>query len=93
MYVMTCTRPDVSFALSMVSRHQQNPSERHWTAVKNILNWQTNKDDSCSQSGWVFLLNKGAMTWKSSKQDTMVDSTSEYECIVACEASKEAIWI
>nr|GEU37199.1 hypothetical protein [Tanacetum cinerariifolium] len=27
MYVMTCTRPDVSFALSMVSLHQQNPSE------------------------------------------------------------------
>nr|GEZ03485.1 hypothetical protein [Tanacetum cinerariifolium] len=27
MYAMTCTRPDVSFALSMVSRHQQNPGE------------------------------------------------------------------
>ncbi|GJS46687.1 retrotransposon protein, putative, ty1-copia subclass [Tanacetum coccineum] len=30
-------KPDVSFALSMVSRHQQNPGEGHWTAVKNIL--------------------------------------------------------
>ncbi|GKA66545.1 hypothetical protein Tco_0766353 [Tanacetum coccineum] len=29
MYDMTCTRPDISFALSMVSRHQQNPSEGH----------------------------------------------------------------
>ncbi|GJS65218.1 zinc finger, CCHC-type containing protein [Tanacetum coccineum] len=27
MYAMTCTRPDVSFSLSMVSRHQQNPGE------------------------------------------------------------------
>ncbi|GJZ77681.1 hypothetical protein Tco_0642353 [Tanacetum coccineum] len=27
MYAMTCTKPDVSFALSMVSRHQQNPGE------------------------------------------------------------------
>nr|GEW55794.1 hypothetical protein [Tanacetum cinerariifolium] len=27
MYAMTCTRPDVSFALSMVSRHQQNSGE------------------------------------------------------------------
>ncbi|GKB45944.1 hypothetical protein Tco_0896697 [Tanacetum coccineum] len=27
MYAMTYTRPDVSFSLSMVSRHQQNPGE------------------------------------------------------------------
>ncbi|GKE04832.1 hypothetical protein Tco_1396850 [Tanacetum coccineum] len=33
--------------------------------------WQTVKDDSHSQSGWVFLLNGGAVTWKSSKQDTV----------------------
>ncbi|GKG26679.1 hypothetical protein Tco_0402382, partial [Tanacetum coccineum] len=35
MYAMTCTRPNVSFTLSMVSRHQQNPGEGHWTVVKN----------------------------------------------------------
>nr|GEU39626.1 retrotransposon protein, putative, Ty1-copia subclass [Tanacetum cinerariifolium] len=120
MYAMTCTRPDISFALSMVSRHQQNPSEGHWTTVKNIIRclrntkdmflvygrekelrvigycdagWQTDKDDSRSQSGWVFLLDGGAVTWKSSKQDTVTDSTCESEYIEACEASKEAIWM
>ncbi|GKB14102.1 hypothetical protein Tco_0848025 [Tanacetum coccineum] len=55
--------------------------------------WQTDKDDSRSQSGWVFLLNGGAVTWKSSKQDTVADSTCESEYIAACEASKEAIWM
>ena len=39
MYAMTCTRPDVSFALSMVSRYQGNPGESHWIAVKNILKY------------------------------------------------------
>ena len=39
MYAMTCPRPDVSFALSMVSRYQGNPGESHWTAVKNILKY------------------------------------------------------
>ncbi|GJZ02339.1 retrotransposon protein, putative, ty1-copia subclass [Tanacetum coccineum] len=34
-----------------------------------------------------------AVTWKSSKQDTMADSTCESEYIAACEASKEAIWM
>ncbi|GKB84206.1 hypothetical protein Tco_0956478 [Tanacetum coccineum] len=119
MYAMTCTRPDVSFALSMVSRHQQNSGEGHWIAVKNILRylrntkdrflvyggekelrvtgycdvgWQTNKDDSRLQSGWVFLLNREAVTWKvQSKIQWQTLRASEY--IAACEASKETIWM
>ncbi|GKE90693.1 retrotransposon protein, putative, ty1-copia subclass, partial [Tanacetum coccineum] len=43
--------------------------------------------------GWIFLLNGGAMTWKSSKQDTVEDSTCESEYIAACEALKKAIWM
>ena len=120
MYAMTCTRPDVSFALSMVSRYQSNPGEAHWAAVKNILKYlrrtkdmllilggekelqvtgytdasfQTDRDDARSQSGWVFLLNGGAVSWKSSKQDTVADSTCESEYLAASEASKEAIWL
>ncbi|GJZ23908.1 retrotransposon protein, putative, ty1-copia subclass [Tanacetum coccineum] len=57
------------------------------------VSWKTNKADSHSQSGWVFLLNGGAVTWKISKQDTVADSTCESEYIAACEASKEAIWV
>ncbi|GJU96514.1 retrotransposon protein, putative, ty1-copia subclass [Tanacetum coccineum] len=55
--------------------------------------WKTDKDDSRSQSGRVFLLNKGVVTWKSSKQDIVADSTCESEYIAACEALKEAIWM
>ncbi|GJY70379.1 hypothetical protein Tco_0474082 [Tanacetum coccineum] len=35
----------------------------------------------------------GAVTWKSSKQDTVADTTCESEYIAAFEASKEAIWM
>ncbi|GKA89911.1 hypothetical protein Tco_0811723, partial [Tanacetum coccineum] len=55
--------------------------------------WQIDKDDSKSHFGWVFLLNGGAVTWKSSKQDTVVDFTCDSEYIATCEASKEAIWM
>ena len=51
--------------------------------------FQTNRDNFCSKSGWVFVLNGGVVTWKSSKQDTLVDSTCESEYIVTSEASKE----
>jgi len=120
MYAMTCTRPDVAFALSMVSRYQANPGKAHWTAVKNILKYlrrtkdwvltlggsddlrvvgysdasfQTDRDNFRSQSGWVFTLNGGAISWKSSKQETVADSTCESEYIAASEAAKEAIWL
>ena len=36
MYAMVCTHPDISYALSAMSRYLANPGERHWTVVKNI---------------------------------------------------------
>ena len=36
MYDMICTHPDVSYALSMMSRYQANLGEGHWTAMKGI---------------------------------------------------------
>ena len=47
MYAMICTRPDVSYALSMVSRYLENPGLSHWTAVKNILKYLRNKKRCC----------------------------------------------
>ena len=45
MYAMICTRPDVSYALSMTSGYQSDPSESHWTAVKNILKYLKRTQD------------------------------------------------
>ena len=41
----------------------------------------------------MFTLNGGAINWKSSKQDTTVDSTTESEYIAASKAAKEVFWI
>lgn len=38
-YAMLCTRPDVSYALSVTSRYQANPGMEHWNAAKNILKY------------------------------------------------------
>ena len=102
MYAMLCTRPDVSYALSVTSRLQKDPGEDHWMAVKNILKYlrrtkdlvlvyggeerlavtgycdasfQTDSDDSRSQTGYIYMLNGGAVCWKSSKQEITADST------------------
>ena len=39
MYAMMCTRPDICFAIGMVSRYQSNPGPAHWKAVKRILRY------------------------------------------------------
>ncbi|KAL8115939.1 hypothetical protein AgCh_022437 [Apium graveolens] len=55
--------------------------------------FQTDIDDTVSRSGFLFCLNGGVVSWKSSKQETVVDSTMKAEYIAACKAAKEAVWI
>jgi len=50
--------------------------------------FQSDRDDTSSQTGWVFLLNGGAVSWKSVKQKTISDSTAESEYVAANDASK-----
>jgi hypothetical protein len=39
MYAMLGTRPDLAYAVSVVSRFASNPNEHHWSAVKRILRY------------------------------------------------------
>ena len=38
-YAMLCTRPDICYAVGIVSRCQSDPAEEHWIAVKHILKY------------------------------------------------------
>jgi len=55
--------------------------------------FQTDRDDMKSQAGFVFMLNGGAVSWRSFKESVIADSTTEAEYIAASEAAKEAVWI
>jgi len=55
--------------------------------------FNTDPDDSKSQSGYVFILNGAAVSWRSSKQSTVAASTLEAEYMAASEAAKEGIWL
>ncbi|KAL0367310.1 UNVERIFIED_CONTAM: Retrovirus-related Pol polyprotein from transposon TNT 1-94 [Sesamum radiatum] len=45
MYAMMRTRPDLCFAVGMVSRYQNNPEPNHWVAVKRILKYLKGTSD------------------------------------------------
>nr|GFA61983.1 hypothetical protein [Tanacetum cinerariifolium] len=92
MFAVRCTRPDVAFAQIMTSRFQQNLGEEHWTAVKNILKYLRNTK-YMFLTGYVFVLNGGAVDWKSTKQSIFATLSTDAEYIAAFDASKEAVWI
>ena len=55
--------------------------------------FDTDPDDSKSQTGYIFILNGGAVSWCNSKQSVVVGSTCEAEYIAASEAAQEGVWM
>ena len=57
------------------------------------FDFQSDRDNSKSTSGYVFTLGGGAIVWRSVKQKCVADSTMEAEYVAASEAAKEAVWL
>ncbi|GJW49989.1 hypothetical protein Tco_0091340 [Tanacetum coccineum] len=97
MYVVRCTRPDIALAQNITSRFQHNPGDEHWTTLRvscyTDAGYLTDADDMKSQTRYVFVLNGGAVDWKSTKQSIFATSSTNAEYIAAFDASKEAVWI
>ncbi|GJU15469.1 hypothetical protein Tco_1143435 [Tanacetum coccineum] len=83
MYDVRCTRPDVAFAQNLVSRYQQNPGKLYWVAVKHIQKYLRNREIY----GLCFVVNGGAVDWKSKKQTTIAMSATQAEYMAASEAT------
>jgi len=39
MYLMNCTRPDIAYAVSKLSRYASNLSDDHWTVLLRVLGY------------------------------------------------------
>ncbi|GJX73752.1 hypothetical protein Tco_0312347 [Tanacetum coccineum] len=89
MYAMTCTRPDIAFAVGKLSRYTSNPSTQHWKAIKRI----SNTEENSSTIGWVFLFGGGVISWASKKQTCITGSTIESKFMALAAVSKEAEWL
>lgn len=91
---LNATRPDVMFAVSLISIFLENPTSKHLVAVKRVLmylrgtteegilyrkgrkqgllgfcdsDYAGDLNDRKSSSGYVFMLNHGAVSWSSKK--------------------------
>lgn len=120
MYLVQMIRPDIAYAVSVVSRFNLTFSQQHWKFVKQIMRYlkgtsdlsltysgnssQTlsafcdasfagEKEGYKSQTGYVFLLQGGAVSWRSCKQSTVTKSTTEAELQAIVDCTSEAIWM
>ncbi|KAG8485451.1 hypothetical protein CXB51_021502 [Gossypium anomalum] len=55
--------------------------------------WAGSVDDMKSTSGYFFTFSSGVFSWSSKKQQTVAQSTTEAEYIVAAVAVNKAIWL
>ena len=39
MYLMSCTRPDLAYVVSRLSRYTRNPSAEHWKSITRLLRY------------------------------------------------------
>ncbi|PHT44944.1 WRKY transcription factor 55 [Capsicum baccatum] len=51
MYAIVCSRPDLSYAASAVSRYMANCSKEHWKTVQRIFRFLHGSADVCLQFG------------------------------------------
>ena len=55
--------------------------------------WVGDQDERRSTTGYVFVINGGAVTWLSKRQQTVALSSTEAEYMALAHTAKEAIWI
>nr|GEX98236.1 retrotransposon protein, putative, Ty1-copia subclass [Tanacetum cinerariifolium] len=70
-------------------KHKHEVFETFKVFQKEVKN-QLDADELKSYTGYVFVLNDGAVDWKSAKQSIFTTSSAEAEYIAA---SKEAVWL
>ncbi|KAA0049877.1 retrotransposon protein, putative, Ty1-copia sub-class [Cucumis melo var. makuwa] len=78
MYIMSCTRPDIAYAISKLSRYISNPGQDHWKAILRILGYlKHTKNYGLHYTRYpVVLEGYNDANWISSTKDSK--STSSY---------------
>ncbi|KAJ9516293.1 hypothetical protein QJQ45_001095 [Haematococcus lacustris] len=85
LWLSTCTRPDIAFAVSQLTRYMQAPTRVHEQAAQG----QSRR----STTGYVFILSGATVSVRSKLQTTVATSTTEAEYQAAADATREALFL
>ncbi|CAI7901804.1 unnamed protein product, partial [Closterium sp. NIES-54] len=101
MYLMTCTRPDLAYPLSILARYVAPGRHRpeHMAAAKRVLRYLCNAswvDDQATQrssQGYTFSLGSGSVSWRSTRSSSVLSSSCEAEIYAGAMAAQELRWL
>ncbi|CAI7881655.1 unnamed protein product [Closterium sp. NIES-53] len=101
MYLMTCTRPDLAYPLSILARYVAPGRHRpeHMAAAKRVLRYLCNAswvDDLAtkrSSQGYTFSLGSGSVLWRSTRSSSVLSSSCEAEIYVGAMAAQLLRWL
>ena len=108
LYLAVATCPDFPFPIGILSQFMDNAGWVHWEGVKHVhisvfgwykelsFNlWEGERFRGVYWCRWcyAFLIDGGAISWSSKKQEIVMLSTTESEYVAATHTTKEAIWL
>ena len=47
MYLASCTRPNIAYAIGRLSRYTQSSNQDHWVVIRRILKYLRDTSDYC----------------------------------------------
>ncbi|CAI7828560.1 unnamed protein product [Closterium sp. NIES-53] len=82
MYLMTCTRPDLAYPLSLLDRY-----------VAPDASWVDDSATQRSSQGYTFSLGSGSVSWRSTRSSSVLSSSCEAEIYAKAMAAQELCWL
>ncbi|CAI7808661.1 unnamed protein product [Closterium sp. NIES-54] len=83
MYLMTCTRPDLAYPLSLLARYVA--PGRHRKVDDLATQWLS--------QGYTFSLGSGFVSWRSTHSSSVLSSSCEAEIYAGAMAAQELRWL
>ncbi|CAI7871601.1 unnamed protein product [Closterium sp. NIES-54] len=105
-YLMTCTRPDLAYPLSLVARYVAPGRHRKYVGrlvlggrARVVLighadaSWVDDLATQRSSQGYTFSLGSGSVSWRSTRSSSVLSSSCEAEIYAGAMAAQELRWL
>ncbi|CAI7805306.1 unnamed protein product [Closterium sp. NIES-53] len=103
MYLMTCTRPDLAYPLSILARYVApgRHKKEHMDVAKRVsllvlhadASWADDLTTQQSSQGYTFSLGSGSVSWRSTCSSSILCSSCEAEIYAGAMAAQELRWL